>query len=215
MGCDIHIIAEVKIDGQWVKNKDKIFPNPGIKGLRDDPDDGRDYDWFSILAGVRNGYGCAGCITGEGFSVIAQPRGIPDDASNEWIDVAESWDGDGHSFSYLTISDFDAFDWTQTSKKTGVIPFWEYINLRGTNRTPDGWSGAISGNNIITIDPNEADAHLFSPVPRLEGKEIYVSYSWTIKYSEWFENKIKNVIEPLRELEKKYGEARICFFFDN
>lgn len=39
MGCDIHIIAEVKKEGQWVLNTE--------------PPSGRSYDWFSILADVR------------------------------------------------------------------------------------------------------------------------------------------------------------------
>lgn len=31
MGCDIHIIAEVKENGVWKKNSEKIFPNSHFK----------------------------------------------------------------------------------------------------------------------------------------------------------------------------------------
>lgn len=44
---------------------------------------GRNYDVFSILANVRNGYGFAGVLTSSGFNPITSGRGIPDDLSDE------------------------------------------------------------------------------------------------------------------------------------
>jgi hypothetical protein len=41
----------------------------------------RNYDVFSILADVRNGYGFAGVKTSSGFTPIAGGRGLPDDLS--------------------------------------------------------------------------------------------------------------------------------------
>lgn len=43
----------------------------------------RNYDVFSILANVRNGYGFAGVVTSSGFEPIAPGRGLPDDLSQE------------------------------------------------------------------------------------------------------------------------------------
>lgn len=43
----------------------------------------RNYDVFSILANVRNGYGFAGVVTSSGFNPITNGRGIPDDLSEE------------------------------------------------------------------------------------------------------------------------------------
>ena len=44
---------------------------------------GRNYDVFSILANVRNGYGFAGVRTSGGFNPISDGRGIPADLGEE------------------------------------------------------------------------------------------------------------------------------------
>ena len=67
MGTDIHSIAQVKRDGQWVTVA------IGIAG------DQRNYNTFAMLANVRNGRGFAGCWTSTGFPVIHEPRGLPED----------------------------------------------------------------------------------------------------------------------------------------
>lgn len=67
MGTDIHSIAQVKRDGQWVTVA------IGIAG------DQRNYNTFAMLANVRNGRGFAGCWTSTGFPVIHEPRGLPKD----------------------------------------------------------------------------------------------------------------------------------------
>lgn len=226
MGCDIHVIAEVKSQGTWKPNTKAVFPNPYYEagsevGLRKDqyliiPDDNRSYDWFAILADVRNGRGFAGIKTGAGFDIISEPRGIPEDASQEWLKKCEEWSGDMHSHSYLTLEDFDKFDWNQVTVKTGVIPLDEYIKLRGTNNSPDGWSGSISGGNIVTISEEEADQHIRTPIKSLKNKNIYVQYHWSVIYADWFKFKIQNVIEPMRGLLSEYPEGvRIVFGFDN
>ena len=103
MGCDIHIIAEVKENGEWKRNTDPVFKNPwyredekdkpkdqqwkfALEPMSSDPPSGRNYDWFSILADVRNGSGFAGVNTGQGFDVITgKPRGLPTDISDEGL----------------------------------------------------------------------------------------------------------------------------------
>lgn len=224
MGCDIHIIAEVKVDGKWQPNQDKIFPNPSYEPeakhewqkdeFKTEPDDNRSYDWFSVLADVRNGRGFAGISTGEGFKVIAEPRGVPDDASEQWKETVERWGSDMHSQSWLNISDFDKFDWNQVSMKRGVITLDEYKKLRGTNQSPDYWCGSVGGGNTRTLTEEEADKFLDSG-SEPNGESLYVAYQWSVLYSDWFKWKIQRVIEPLRELTKKYGDARLCFGFDN
>jgi len=248
MGCDIHIKCEVKRKDKWELNTDKVFPNPWYKEgsedkwnkdeFQDIPDDGRNYDWFAILADVRNGRGFAGVSTGSGFDVIAEPRGVPEDATEEWKEEVKSWDCDMHSQSYLTLEDFDNFDWNQFTMKYGVISLGQYEKLRGTTNCPNSWSGASCGGNIITVSTDIADAILANPEIGLkveEGKgfwrdkivtidkngkpasefDIKVSYEWPVHYSEWFEHKIKNVVEPMRKLKETYGDVRIVFGFDN
>jgi hypothetical protein len=220
MGCDIHIIAEIKKrDGEWEENMDEIFPDYDYdkkeKVLSKTPESHRNYDWFAVLADVRNGRWFAGAKTGEGFAVIAEPRGVPKDASQEWKEKVEMLDGDDHSHSWLTVDDFDRFDWNQVSMKTGCIRLEEYRQVKETNGVPpNGWCGGISGGNVTTISMENADREIENP-GRYGTMDIYVQYYWPVIYSEWFADKIKDIVEPLRELSKKYEAARICFCFDN
>lgn len=293
MGCDIHPIAEVKENGVWRLNTDEVFKNPYYReDEKDKPKDeqwdwslnqfdstpsrSRNYDWFSILANVRNGYGFAGVPTGQGFDVIKHPNGLPDDISKEALlmffipisndpelqdeedengkyyvsmDNAIRWGGeiievngqkyvedpDLHSANFITAEEFEKFDWNQLTMKTGVISLEQYKKFKGTNQAPDGWSGGISGGDIITISEEEADKVLNSktdiPLTKsgdrfFTGKgedetrpasewSINVQYSWSVLYSEWFEHNIKDTIEPLKQLAEKYEDARMVFAFDN
>jgi hypothetical protein len=132
MGCDIHLFVEVRDGGAWrpVKVAWDMF--------------GRNYDLFAILAGVRNGCGFAGSVTGTGFVPISEPRGLPADLSVELAAVRDFFDdarvdesgedaideamnanfhaygcshfGD-HSFSWISLRDLLSFDWAQTTHK--------------------------------------------------------------------------------------------------
>lgn len=166
MGCDIHIMAEVKRNGKWEKNVKEIFGNPWHDKdnlqwgpeLVDTPPDGRNYDWFSVLANVRNGYGFAGVRTGSGFDVISEPKGVPKDASPEWLEVVERWSVDMHSKSWLTVDELESFNWDQTSDKEGVITLKQYSELRSTpNARPNSWSGWAGGGNILIVNTKTAD----------------------------------------------------------
>jgi hypothetical protein len=57
--------------------------------------DGRDYGWFNLLAGVR----------GYEHTAIWQPRGAPDDMSKEVRAEVERYGDDGHSHSWLMVSE--------------------------------------------------------------------------------------------------------------
>lgn len=260
MGCDIHGLCEVKENGVWKVNTKKVFKNSYYlsdeelaERRKDRPDyersdwqenefdehptDARSYDWFAILADVRNGRGFAGVRTGDGFNVIAEPRGVPKDATKEWKKEVKSWGYDMHSQSYLSVEDFDNFDWKQTTKKEGVIKLNEYKQLRGTNKCPDSWCGGVNGPKVLTITQSEADNILcgktivveeYDYFGKLRGEEpkvhivnlesdyeIYVVYEWEVLYSEWFEHKIKDVVEPLKKLKEEYEDVRYVFGFDN
>jgi len=65
MGTDIHLFAEKK-------NSDLDWEHVPVEV----PYDGRNYKLFSILAGVRNWGGFAGCDTGNPLIPIAGPRGF-------------------------------------------------------------------------------------------------------------------------------------------
>lgn len=82
MGCDIHMHVECKHDGVWKRHNVEIY-------------DGRDYELFGILAGVR------GILT-----PISYPKGLPVDVSNEVLQDHDFWEDSGrHSASWLTFDD--------------------------------------------------------------------------------------------------------------
>src|SRR5688500_15176320 len=129
MGCDIHLFVEKKVGGRWhrwerteeVKVDDAYAYTRNYYGYND-----RNYDVFAMLADVRNGRGFAGVETGSRFNVIAAPKGIPPfeklelRPSGEVQEEIERWDGDGHSHSYLTLAELEAYDWTQKREHHGV-----------------------------------------------------------------------------------------------
>lgn len=106
MGCDIHIIVERKFRDRWVGIHACGYVNhvshslyPHETSLLEGPNkwsahwrcEGRDYDLFGHLAGVR----------GSG----PEPNGIPDDVSDLAQMVIESWGDDGHSHCHYLLRD--------------------------------------------------------------------------------------------------------------
>jgi len=133
MGCDIHMIAQVKRDGAWKTTQIGVY-------------DGRCYDLFGILAGVRS----------HNFDPIADPKGIPQDlailpvdeydgtvrvtldGSEEDMsdgdyndDRASFWLGD-HSHSYLTAKEVLAYDWDQLVDNEEYFDDEENLKTDGT-----------------------------------------------------------------------------------
>lgn len=199
MGCDIHAFAEVKINGKWKINKSINID--------------RNYDLFSMLANVRNGYGFAGVKTGEGFIPISEPKGVPSNCSNEYIEKVSDWDGDGHSHSWLTLKEIKDFDWGQISIKQGIISLDEYEKLEKSGEKPSSWSGGISGQNIVIVECDEADKFLLDRSKTGE-KRIYVRYRWSILYSDHASRFLNNIVPELENMGD-HENVRIVFFFDN
>lgn len=213
----------------------------------------RNYDAFAILTGtVRNGFGFAGVKTGEGFrGITAQPRGEPRDLSKV-VHKHHSWD---HSPSWLTLAELLAFDWEgQRTGHTGVIPLRkdkvssfnhhedDYVTWRDRRpvAAPKSWSGAISGQKIVTVRPPEADrilAHsddtfeidlvpgdLEFPVPRRKvtyspttDLEFYVQIAWGETYAESaadFLAFVRTFLAPLAD-GGDAADVRIVFGFDS
>lgn len=102
VGCDIHLYEEqyCKKEKKWkavkahtfVIEEDDFFE--GNIPQMDPTYQGRDYDLFGVLAGVR-----------REFSYSFEPRGLPEDVSQEVETISKHWDGDGHSHSWLTLEE--------------------------------------------------------------------------------------------------------------
>lgn len=119
MGCDIHMMAEKKdLDtDRWepvveaIFKADLYFPKDEISLWNTpytyQPVENRNYELFSVLANVRNGYDT---------KPICEPRGFPDNIHQvtAWLltehHIAE------HSLSWLTLDDIEAYDWKLPSR---------------------------------------------------------------------------------------------------
>ena len=257
MGTDIHVICEVKENGKWKKNEKRVFPDPDHywlkKRLEEDPEyqvpdfwqdslhnefdikpeTGRNYDKFAILANVRNGRGFAGVKTGRGFAFMSDSRGFPEGVDSDYLEEYGDWT---HSRTWINLEDIKNFDWEQMTYKNGVVSLEQYKKLRNplvkhNTKTPDGWSGSISGRNIITISSEEAEQVLNGELTELtrinewgEEKEttkpideweIHVDYEWAVKYNEWFDHVIENWVEPIKKLGEEFEDVRVVMSFDS
>jgi hypothetical protein len=181
MGCDIHPYAEVRRDGKWQRAPIQV------------PDD-RNYWTFAVLADVRNGFGFAGCYTGEPVTPIAQPRGLPEDTSVSDNDAKYDspeyvWLGD-HSHSWLTLQELLAVDLDTPVIQGGIITRAQLRELHLEKKLPETWCG---GKSPMTDDD--------------------VSTTWTrpLRECAWLLPKIIDALKPLGEPK----DVRLVFGFDS
>jgi hypothetical protein len=185
----------------------------------------RDYTLFAILAGVRNGYGFAGCYRHEPLDPIAQGRGLPDwldfdaedynnytkDLYNKWFgtkyaDPEEkefgTWLGD-HSYTYMTVNEILSWSgWDGFVKRGGVLEKDHYDETLAVDKDPEHWRGGIGGGSINVVDE---DVYKTLNTPYYDGKEItHIKASWTDKtplkeYYSWF-------IDEVTRIKTEYGD---------
>lgn len=96
MGCDIHLVLERKIGGEWVgldpfKGHHRAWVQKGDIDWSSPVATSRNYTRFARLAGVR----------GDG----PPPRGVPDDASSLTVYLVKEWGDDGHSHSWIGLKE--------------------------------------------------------------------------------------------------------------
>lgn len=116
----------------------------------------RSYNVFAMLANVRNGG-----FRGEPSRLqpLSEPRGIPNDISDEGREWMESFGVDGHSHSYFTLAELEAVDWDgKTIDEWGVIKEDEFLRLRDAGTHPSMWSRSTSGRGIRVFTPEGYDA---------------------------------------------------------
>lgn len=109
MGTDIHSIVQVRKVGERFQLLDINDAPPVASGewvtvgvaVAGDP---RSYNTFAMLADVRNGRGFAGIKTSDGFPVIHEQRGLPEDlevlddycVKVDRAQLVAAWDWDGN-----------------------------------------------------------------------------------------------------------------------
>lgn len=239
MGTDIHMVAEVRRDGAWQIVTDAIFPaayysadrpiDKWNKPFSVEPYHRRNYDLFAMLADVRNGHGFAGIVTGEGFNPISEPKGIPEDASEQ----VKAWAGDypdeedevavrlgDHSHTWLTVAELDAYDWDQVTTHRGVFSERAYVETLRTGK-PTMYSGDVSGRGVVILKPAEYEDMLSGGAfekpgarSRKPDETYYIEHWWSEPYREsagedWFAT-----LDILRTLGAP-EDVRIVFGFDS
>lgn len=233
MGTDIHLYVERRVNGAWVPCdtwEDDIY-EPGAKtvpyGKRFYND--RCYDLFGILANVRNGSGFAGCDTGDGFIPICEPRGLPDDLSQEICAGASDFI---HTPSWLTLRELLDYDWTRTTNKRGWVNGPEYndwVGCGGRSRDegPKSWRGGIMGRDVEHITEQEMERRLQNILDQFKGdrdcigtaiKDLlgnkFCKVSWQIPYYRAAAGFLSETMPRLWRLGAP-EDVRIVFWFDS
>ena len=220
MGTDIHFYVEILKDDKWIdfdymKNSRDEDGKVDWKKLNDDPfyvD--RCYNLFSILADVRNGYGFAGCSTGEKFVPISQPRGLPLDLSDETNKKSDDWECDGHGHSWLMLHELLDYDWlNQKRYHYGIVNKFEYIEFI-KNGKPFSWSGGVFGELTKIVSNEEMDEVIRNNNTDFE---YFTEIEWETSYADCAHSFYSKTIPALKELSKSenYDDVRIVFWFDD
>lgn len=213
MGTDIHGVWQAKKDGVWVD-------------VSSEYEQERHYQLFAVLAGVRNGRGFAGIVTGDRVEPIAEPRGFPKDFKvagrrKEYhpVDSIEAhdprrrkyvieypeeytdgiWMGD-HSHSWLTGAEMlEYYEKCPVVAQTGIIDRATYETWDG--KQPSDYCGDISGPGIVVVEAGK---------PMTIGW-THVRVSWPSRLCE----ELSYFFDEVKRLVELHGEIRFVFGFDS
>ncbi len=235
MGCDIHFHVEKVSEGRWVSadtwyadvddpSQKSLYDWSGSTGISGGPMySGRNYGLFAMLADVRNGYGFAGVDTGDALVPIFAPRGLPDDVSPEVKASSDSYGGDGHSHSHMTVQELLDYDWTQIMRKRGFVSKKEFARFRLKGR-PESWCGGTSadiiGNEamdaliLADCDGDRLTWGDFHKMPNEDFASPQTQITWDIPYYEQARDFLAETMPKLWRIGKPH-EVRIVIWFDN
>lgn len=189
MGTDIHAVFQKQLpDGRW-------------EDVESEYSEGRHYQLFAVLAGVRNGTGFAGLVTGDPVTPISEPRGLPEDFEIDDDHHFDKWMGE-HSFSWLLGSEILA--WAENAPavvQRGIVDrrtyeAWDKVSV------PQSYCGVILGRGLVIVDPHEVES----------------TPDYTHVYSEWkseLSDELGYFVDEVRRLVDLHGEIRMVFGFDS
>lgn len=236
MGCDIHFCVEKKTPRGWVsKDHWETEKDDGetTRHLHTSFYSARNYDLFAILADVKNGRGFAGFRTGDGFTPIAKPKGLPADVSAEVKEYSDQWGSDGHSHSWHTVADLLDYNWRMTTTKSGMLDgreFYEWRRWRrGQGLGPESYSAAVFGKDIKEMPLetmlalcSRVDELLEDPILRANEqatidahmKNVVCRVEWEVYYNQVAQDFLSETLPKLWRLGSP-EDIRIVFWFDN
>lgn len=216
MGCDIHVVVQVRGESGWVSTPDL---GPRLDGDYDWPIlTHRNYALFSVLGDVRNGSGFAGHYTYEPVRPIGRCRGIPQgfDIGGSYGEthafpdpsIAPRWMGD-HSHSYVTLAELLAYDWNHPMLQGGYLTQEEYEKW-DKHSMPDGWCGAAFGPSTVCLSEEE-----YVKAPRLDpANTYYIGCRWQTPLRDRMGEFVDRVIPWLQSLGSPEN-VRLVFGFDS
>lgn len=229
MGCDIHLYVEHRESKSYDWHASQIFTKNPDGWVEVSPEyyDNRNYKLFAVLANVRNGYGFAGCDTGDELNVIAPPRGLPEDVSANIRKESEEMGEDGHTHSWLTVAELMAFDWTQTATCRGVLSGQQFADWdrwgRKRGEMPQGFSGDVMG-ALVRFIPNESMESIVRPLHKKRASEseiakatenLYTRCEWRVPYYAAIDGSFLSRTLPMLWRLAAPENVRIVFWFDN
>ncbi len=208
MGCDIHVIAEIRQpDGSWTAVTERIFKNDcweeGMSECSENdetgeevyyfgpmtsaPYHGRNYNLFAMLAGVRGGFA----------RQITPVRGVPEDASSEWLKDVEQSGSDYHTHSWVTVRELIDF------------PYWHEVAFIGPDYDDPVFEKRfeMSRRKISKLIEQGIEAP-WRTMETLNPPEKPITYA---QISNWF---YRETIPALLELGEP-EDVRIVYAFDN
>ena len=208
-------------DGNVIQTPERSYVGPGK--MRDEWYSSRNYSVFAYLADVRNGTGFAGVITGNPVVPIAQPRGFPDDLSDEAVSWFNHYGGD-HTESWLLVDEVLDYDWESDQVHQGVVDEQQYQIWKAKGQ-PQNWSGDVSGGGVRNVSNAEMDVILTGREcgfkhcvnPDHSRREPGVSYFTVVKWTTPASGDCKHLIDRMKVLKflTKDRECRIVFNFDS
>lgn len=183
----------------------------------------RNYRLFAILGNVRNFAGTLHGDLGENeyspvFNYITDNRGVPEDASPEYLRLVKDWGEDGHSHSFVTVQEILDFDFDQVAKMKGFVDEENYRKFVEEGK-PERWCGYVGGGSIEIVSNDEMYDLVFNKhVPYDE--RYYTQVEWNVTYRDCCKFLLDNIIPEVMEVTKDmvngdWNKVRFVFFFDS
>ncbi|OZC02470.1 hypothetical protein BSZ36_05440 [Rubricoccus marinus] len=190
VGTDLYTFAERRRSARQWGRAEPLVPNPFREDeewmaivqqtpgweanypalVRETIYDGRNRDLYDALA--------FGVVAGGQYLIepVAQPRGLPDDVTNETRAEAEYQRNDAFGWSWLMVHEIEAYDWDRevietTSRCMALEPGGEARGWRTVGVPPEGADWEKSGDSQTTqfgavsrISPTRPPERTVSPV---------------------------------------------------
>ena len=141
MGCDIHVVLERKIEDKW--QGVFVYRVTDANAIQKvEPYDGRNYELFSILAGVRGSH-----------EPLIDPRGLPNDMSGATLEIIDWWEGDYHTPTWYDMFELNTFAdrYKDNEEYARFIDFVKYLNIYFEYALLWYWSDVIKPNQYRAI----------------------------------------------------------------